>query len=199
MPRSNPSRIPARLGLVLLTVAALIGGCALEPVESFDPTAPCTVDGAAPGAYPELESLLPETYEGEPPDRLDSGRNCTQENLGTLLDAGIDEIRFGGATWQFGGDIAVVTAVFAAPGLDAEVLTQFYRESARAAGRTRITDESTVTIDGSRGHRIDTMTGERIQTVVVWPSGSEDRVNVVISHNLPDPKIQAAIEALSGA
>ena len=167
----------------------------MEPVEVFDPTGPCTQDGAAEGAYPALEARVPATYEGEPPMRLDSGRNCTRENLGTLLDDGIEEIRFAGATWQFGGDIAVVTAVFTAPGLTAADLAEFYETSARSAGRTQITGESTPTIAGRPGYRLDTTTGERIQTVVVWPAAEADYVNVVISHNLPDPKIDVAIEA----
>jgi hypothetical protein len=194
---SRPSRLAlsARLGAALLAAAVAVSACALEPVESFDPTGPCTHDGAAEGAYPELEARVPETYEGAPPERLDSGRNCTPENLGTLLDDGIEEIRFAGGTWQFGGDIAVVTAVFTAPGLTAEDLAEFYEMSARSAGRTQVTGESTRVIAGRQGYRLDTTTGERIQTVVVWPAADPDHVNVVISHNLPDPKIEVAVEA----
>jgi hypothetical protein len=35
--------------------------------------------------------------------------------------------------------------------------------------------------------------------VVVWPSATSDVVNVVITNDLPDPKIQSAIDAFSGA
>ena len=54
-------------------------------------------------------------------------------------------------------------------------------------------------IAGRQGHRLDTMTGERLQTVVVWPSAEADVVNVVISNDLPDPRIQDAIDAFGGA
>jgi hypothetical protein len=181
----------ALLGLVLMVLV----GCSLEPAESFDPTGPCSGDGAAVGAYPDLEALVPTSYEERGPDRLDSGRNCTAENLGSLAEAGIDELRFAGGTWDFGSDIAVVLAVFRADGLTAERLGDFYASSARAAGRTEITGESELTVHGRAARRLDTKTGDRIQTVVVWPSADAGRVNVVLSHNLPDPKIENAIAA----
>ena len=37
-----------------------------------------------------------------------------------------------------------------------------------------------------------------IQTVVVWPAAEPDRVNVVITNDLPDPKIEAAVDAFGG-
>ena len=43
-----------------------------------------------------------------------------------------------------------------------------------------------------------TKTGERLQTVLVWPAATPDRVNVVITNDLPDPKIQAAVDAFGG-
>jgi hypothetical protein len=39
------------------------------------------------------------------------------------------------------------------------------------------------------------MTGDRLQTVVVWPAAAPDVVNVVITNDLPDPKITAAVAA----
>ena len=42
---------------------------------------------------------------------------------------------------------------------------------------------------------MDTQTGDRIQTVIVWPSAVADRVNVVITHDLPEARIQEAVEA----
>jgi hypothetical protein len=184
-----------RVLVALALVALLAGACSLEPVDSFDPTGPCSGDGSAVGAYPDLEALVPASYEGRGPDLLDSGRNCTPENLGSLAGQGIAELRFAGGTWDFGSDIAAVLAVFRADGLTAETLADFYAASARASGRTEITGESTLTIDGRTGRRLDTKTGERIQTVVVWPAGVDDQVNVVLSHNLPDPKIENAIAA----
>jgi len=186
-----------RLSLILALVSVLAACTGASPV-SFDPTGPCTTDGAAPGAYPELEAKVPTTYEDRGPGTLDSGRNCSSENLGSLADAGFEEIRFAGGTWDFGGDRAAVLVVFGAPGLDADAIADFYTASARTANRTRITSESSPTLAGRPGRRLDTMTGDRTQTVVVWPAVEPDLVNVVITNDLPDPKILAAVDAFGG-
>jgi hypothetical protein len=165
---------------------------------SFDPTAPCTADGSFPGAYPALEAMIPTVYEGRGPETLDSGRNCTAENLGSLAEAGIDEVRFAGGTWDFGGNRAAVLVVFSAPGLSADAIADFYASSARLANRTQVTGESTPTLAERPGRRLDTTTGSRTQTVVVWPAAEPDTVNVVITNDLPDPKIQAAVDAFGG-
>ena len=174
------------LALSLAVVVALAGCSGVEA--SFDPTGVCTADGSAPGAYPELEALIPTSYEGKAPDRLDSGRNCTPENLANLKAAGIDEVRFAGGTWGFGAERAAALVVFTAPGLTADEMADFYSTSALAASRTTVTGESTPTLADRPGHRIDTTTGERTQTVVVWPAATADRVNVVITNDLPDPE-----------
>lgn len=190
MPRFRPSS--------LLLIAILVGGCATPPANSFDPSGPCTVDGSARGAYPDLEAMVPTTYEATPPRTLDSGRNCTAEALGALRQVGIDEARFAGGTWSFGGTRAAALVVFSAPGLTADTMADFYAESARAANRTRVTAETTPTLAGRAVHRIDTVTGSRQQTVVVWPAATSDVVNVVITNDLPDPKIESAVEAFGG-
>lgn len=181
-----------------LALALAVPGCTGTATVSFDASGPCTGDGSAPGAYPDLEASIPRSYEDRAPDTLDSGRHCTPANLGTLAEAGIDEIRFAGGTWDFGGNRAAALAVFEAPGLTADQIAEFYATSAAAANRTEITDESTPTLAGRPGHRLDTKTGERIQTVLIWPAAAPDRVNVVITNDLPDPKIEAAIDAFGG-
>ncbi len=191
--------IPRTRSLLALAIAALLaaGACGVA-APSFDPTGPCTADGSAPRAYPDLEALVPAAYEGRPPDTLDSGRNCTPENLGTLAAAGIDEVRFAGGTWDFGGDRAAALVVFRAPGLTTERLAEFYAASAQASNRTQVTAIATPTLAGRPGHRLDTKTGDRLQTVLVWPAGAPDTLNVVITNDLPDPKIDAAVEAFGG-
>lgn len=184
--------------LRLLLVVLSVGACATTPPASFDPSGPCTSDGSTPGAYPELEALVPTTFQDSAPETLDSGRKCTAEGLGALRQAGIDEVRFAGGTWGFGATRAAALVVFSAPGLTAEAMADFYAESARAANRTRVTAESTPTLAGRPGHRIDTLTGSRLQTVMVWPAAEPDVVNVVITNDLPDPKIEAAVEAFGG-
>jgi len=184
----------ALLVALILTAAA----CAAPSTASFDPSAPCTQDGSAPGAYPDLEAMVPTTFEDGPPHTLDSGRKCTTEGLGALSEAGINEVRFAGGTWGFGGIRAAALAVFSAPGLTADDMADFYGKSAVEANRTRITAQTTPTLAGRPGHRIDSITGEREQTVMVWPAAEPDVVNVVITNDLPDPKIDAAVAAFGG-
>ena len=89
--------------------------------------------------------------------------------------------------------------MFTAPGLTAEAMADFYAESAATANRTRITGESTPTLAGRPGYRLDTETGPRLQTVLVWPAAEPDVVNVVITNDLPDPKIAAAVRRSVGS
>jgi len=183
-----------RLGLLLL-VAILFAACSSATAGSFDPKGPCTGDGREPGAYPELEARIPTTYYGKAPEKLDSGRNCTQTNLGSLSALGIDEVRFAGGTWTFGSERALVMAVFRGDGLDADKLAKFYASGATANSRTTIDGQTTPTVAGRPGHRLDTTTSERTQTVVTWPATQPNMVNVVITNDLPDARIQDAIDA----
>lgn len=192
----RPRALVAAISLSILVAMALAVGACASPAVSFDPSGPCTADGSAEGAYPELEALIPSAYHDAAPERLDSGRNCTVENLGSLAAAGIKEVRFAGGTWTF-GDPAVVIATFTAPGLTADLLADFYANSARDNGRTTVLAESSPTVGGRPGRRLDTQTGDRMQTVVVWPSADADRVDVVISHDLPEARIQEAIDTMA--
>jgi hypothetical protein len=182
----------------ILIAATILSACSSGPAATFDPSGPCSTDGRSAGAYPELEARIPTTYEGRGPNALDSGRHCSTLNLGPLAVAGFDEVRFAGGTWDFGGDRAAALVVFQADGLTADLVADFYAQSARAADRTTITGESTPTLAGRAGHRLDTTTGSRTQTIVVWPSADADVVDIVITNDLPDPKIQAAVDAFGG-
>ena len=194
------SRLHRRSAALLATalVATLVGACAPGVDASFDPTGACSGDGSAVGAYPDLEARIPTSYEGVGPGRLDSGRSCSKENLGTLADAGYTEVRFAGGTWDFGGDRAAALVVFTAKGLTAAQIADFYASSAQAANRTTVTGRSTPTLAGRPGQRLDTETGDRTQVIVAWPAADPDVVNVVIANELPDTKIQAAVDAFGG-
>jgi hypothetical protein len=182
-----------------LVVAGALAGCAADPSTSFDPASACTADGRMAGAYPDLEARVPTAFEGRGPDRLDSGRHCTETALGSLAAAGFDEVRFAGGTWDFGGQRAAALVVFQADDLTADRIAEFYAASADAADRTQVTEASSRTVAGRPGFRLDTKTGSRTQTVVTWPSADPDVVNVVITNDLPDPKIDAAVEAFGGS
>ena len=184
--------------LIALAMAVSLSGCAGGSQASFDPTGPCTTDGSAPGAYPELEARIPLTYLGAKPEHLDSGRHCTAEALGSLAALGVTELRFAGGTWGFGAERAAALAVFTAPGLTAEKMAGFYLAGAEAASRTQILAESRPDLAGRPGVRLDTQTSERLQTVEVWPAAEADFVNVVITNDLPDARIADAVAAFDG-
>ncbi len=185
----------ARACVVLLAIALGVAACSGAAASSFDPSGPCTTDGSAPGAYPELEARVPTSFLGAKPERLDSGRHCSAAALGSLASLGFTEIRFAGGTWSFGAERAVALAVFRAPGLTADKMADFYLAGARAASRTQVLAESNPTLAGRPGHRLDTQTGERLQTVEVWPAAEPDLVNVVITNDLPDARIADALDA----
>jgi hypothetical protein len=187
-------RLPPRSAL-LFAIALGLAACSGAPAPSFDPTGACTADGSAPGAYPDLEARIPTSYRGSAPESLDSGRNCSPASLGSLADRGFAEVRFAGGTWTFGAERAVVLAVFSAPGLEADEIADFYAASARPASRTQVLSEAPATMAGRPGRRLDTMTGQRLQTVVVWPASAPDLVNVVITNDLPEARIADAIAA----
>ena len=192
-------RVSARALIALASLAVFVAACGGGAPASFDVAAGCPVEGRVAGAYPDLEKRIPTSYEGRAPDTLDSGRHCDPDSLGSLAKAGFAEVRFAGGTWDFGGERAAALVVFEAPGLTANQIADFYGTSAQGANRTTITGVSTPEISGRSGYRLNTMTGDRVQTVVVWPSATSDVVNVVITNDLPDPKIQSAIDAFSGA
>lgn len=192
-----PLRMPVNRApfVLLLALAIWLAACSSAPAPSFDPTGACTADGRAPGAYPDLEARIPGRFFDSSPATLDSGRNCSAPSLGSLAADAFTEIRFAGGTWTFGAERAAVLAVFSATGLDADELADFYAESAHAANRTEVLAEAALTIVGRTGRRLDTKTGERLQTVVVWPAAEAGMVNVVITNDLPDARITEAIDA----
>jgi hypothetical protein len=187
-------RLRARV-LLCLALGIVLNGCTDAAAPSFDPAGPCTSDGSAPGAYPELEARLPTSYRDAPPESLDSGRNCTRDALGSLADLGYTELRFAGARWTFGGERGLVLAVFSANGLDADQVADFYAASAKAASRTDVLAETGLTVNGRQARRLDTKTGERLQTVVTWAAADPDLVNVVVTNDLPDERINDALAA----
>jgi hypothetical protein len=181
--------------VVCLVAGIALLGCAGTAAPSFDPSGACTSDGSAAGAYPDLESKVPARYRDASPESLDSGRNCSRDALGSLADLGYVELRFAGARWTFGGERGLVLAVFSSTGLQADQVADFYAASAKAASRTEVLAETRLTVNGRPARRLDTKTGERLQTVVTWPAADPDLVNVVVTNDLPDERITDAIDA----
>jgi hypothetical protein len=195
----------ARSGLGVafaLGASILLAACA-GPTASFSAEGPCTVDGRAPGGYPDLEARLPAALSGVSPDNgtggatsddaptiVDSGRNCTQEVLGTLWDHGVRELRFAGAIWDIGGGEGVVTALFMTPSgqpaLDKAWLEEFYEASARASSKAENITVTRQTIDpAGEVFRIDALNDLSLQTVVVWPDDDVVRLAIVATNVEP--------------
>lgn len=177
-PRPSPGALRA-LAPSLLAVAVAVLAVAGCGGGSFDPAGPCTTDGRAAGAYPDLEALVPTSFDGRPPDRLDSGRNCSAAALGTLADAGIHELRFAGAIWDLGSNSGVTMAVLEADGLDLAVAAEFYETGARSGRNVDSVETSTIPVGAVDGTRIDALNGESFQTLIVVPA-EPNRVRVVI-------------------
>jgi hypothetical protein len=193
------------IGLVL-ALAAVLAGCSSDA--AFDPSGPCTADGSAPGAYPELETVIPTAFRGAKATQLDSGRVCTADGLGTLAGHGVKEIRFAGGTWQTGSQSGVSLAVFTTPDgtqLDPAWVEEFYETGARAGKNVQSVDASQMTLpDGSPGSRIDVLNGDSYQTIVVWPRRGQvaialiaDFIQDIQTKDAHEAVVQAAVGTLA--
>jgi hypothetical protein len=185
--------IPAGvLGVSLLLAACSPGGTA---VATFDPSAPCPAEGRQPGAYPELEALLPGDLDGEAPASVDSGRSCTADALGTLAERGVEELRFAGATWTTGGTSGLTLARFEADGLDSGQMLEFYETGARDARRTEKLVTSDTTVAGEPAKRLDVLGSDGTgQTVVAWPAGRPGAVWVLLAADVGDARVAEILE-----
>jgi hypothetical protein len=178
-----------------LLLAIVLSGCRGGAAASFDPSGACTSDGRAPGAYPELEARVPATLGGNPPAKLDSGRNCSAANLATLANHGVAEVRFAGASWSDGGSAGRTLAVFSAPGLDPAWIAEWYEATASVGRQTSEIESFPVTIDGRPGTRIQLVNDAAHQVVVVWPSADGVVTQVLIASDAPNARIDEAIAA----
>ena len=172
-------RLPFRV-IAATVVAAGIAACSAGGTATFNPAAPCTADARLPGAYPDLEALIPDAFEGRPPTRLDSGRNCTPGSLGLLAQAGFSEVRFAGGLWELDNRSGVTLAVFAATGLTADTVADFYEAGARLASKTENVTRTSLGLHGTPASQIDTLNDESFQTIVVWQAPQPGVVRIVL-------------------
>lgn len=187
-PRRVRSSVRWRV-LALAIASAVLAGCG-QAAGSFSPSGPCTVDGRAAGAYPDLEALVPHEIGGRPAT-VDSGRNCSDKALGTLTSHQVHEVRFAGATLDEGHGNGTVVAVFeAAPGqpaLAADWIDELYLAGALQSGKTDNTTTSHPTMaDAGVVYRLDTLNDLSQQTVVVLPDPTQVRVVIVATAVGPD-------------
>jgi hypothetical protein len=194
-------------------MAVILAACSTTAAASFNPTGPCAVDGRVAGAYPDLEALIPKALGAKSPSTLDSGRNCSATNLGTLATHGLTEVRFAGGVWPDGSQAALTLAVFQAPGLQSDWIGEWYEASARAARQTGNIKISKPTVGGRPANRMDLVNGESTQTVIAWPAAGSAAgstagsaagstgstgagvINVVLAADEPESRIQEALAA----
>jgi hypothetical protein len=174
-------------------VASACGGA------KFDPSGPCTADGRTPGAYPELERLVPIRFDESAPAVLDSGRNCAAATLGSLASHQVAELRFAGGQWHLGDRSGVTMAVLSSPtGLDAGWVGEFYESSARLARHTENVSATQARIGDVDAFRIETLNDQTsFQTVVVWPRKSVVEV-VIVASDVHEVGSRAAHDAIVG-
>ena len=168
--------------LVAVLLAVLVTACSGSPAASFDPNAPCGVDGRVAGAYPDLEARLPTSFEGAGPAMVDSGRHCSEAALGSLIAHKVSNVQFAGAVWDLGGGAGISSAIFRLPGADlpADWISEFYDIGARTAKRTENIEASSPIIPGpGQIFRLDTLNDLSFQTVLVWQDGSVVRVVLI--------------------
>ena len=187
--------------LAVLTVAA---ACAA----SFDPTGPCSGDGSAAGSYPDLEAVVPRTYNGAAATDLDSGRACTGAGLGTYRGHGVKELRFAGGTWTTGNQSGVSLAVLTdadGPPLDPSWVVEFYETTARTGKNVQSVETTDYPINGATARKVDVLNGTSYQSVVVWPLDGRiavalvaNDVQVIQTRDAHEQVVRAAVSAFGG-
>ena len=191
IPRSRSSvssRLPVGRLAAVLALAALATAACGSASTSFDPTSTCGPDGKFAGAYPSLEALLPTSFEGKAPTTVDSGRNCSDAAIGSLIVHGAAGVEFAGATWDLGSESGGTSVVFALPGHDlpAAWIAEFYEIGAQTAKKTDNITTSTPAFDGTGpAFRLDTLNDLSLQSVVTWQDGSYVRVVLVATSVSP--------------
>ena len=186
-----------RLVAVLAGAATLAacGGAGVPPVDGAAPTGGACADTLGAGLDAELEALLPGEIEGRAPASVESGRLCSGESLGTLIPAGIREVRFAGATWP-DGDRGVSLVLYRAPNLDLDRMADAFANGAGAARRISNVTARETTFAGGRAIRIDAVARDRALNVLLWSPRPPDLVAAVLASGVPEERIVAAGDAL---
>ena len=189
---------PRRGLLIALALVALAGCSGPTAPASFDPAQACAGadEQRMAGAYPDLEATVPAQLAGVAPTVRESGRYCSSATLGTLADAGFSEVHYGAGTWDRGSGKAVSLVTFEAAGLGTDAVFQSYLAAAQANSKVHDIAQSTPTLAGQPGHRIDYINGDSsFQRILVWPGDGDGRVRVLLAADLLDVDIQAAVDA----
>jgi len=189
---SGPHQIRA-VAVVVIVMALAALGC--NPTPSFALHA-CT-DGFLRNTEPELEALLPTTFDGQAAT-TSSGRNCKPENLGSLVEHGVSALQFAGVTWDFGSGTAVTMAIEAIPDatLPAAWIEEFYEFGARTGRRTSDVTVTHPTFEPiGEVYRLDVLNDLSLQTIVVWQDGERVR-DVLVATQVSPTAVRADHDAL---
>jgi hypothetical protein len=190
-------RRPALGVVALLGVVLGLAACSPGADTTFDPSAACAAAARQQmkGAYPALEARIPAQIDGQDPSSRDSGRFCSEETLGSVFDAGITEVHFGGAIWEIGDRGGIQLAAFEADGLTPALLAEEYRRAADESRRTEAVKATTLEVDGRPAWRIDVVNGSSRQAIVVWGSADGEVAQVVVAADVDEALLQAAMSA----
>ncbi|HYN48504.1 MAG TPA: hypothetical protein VER83_06525 [Candidatus Nanopelagicales bacterium] len=187
----------ARAGILatLAGAALLLAGCSSSVPASFDPATPCggTAKQQMKGAYPDLEARIPATIDGREAASRDSGRFCSKETLGSVFEAGVTEVRFGGGIWEAGERGGIQLGAFEGDGLTPALLAEEYRRAADADRGTEAVRATTLEVAGRPAWRIDVVNGNSRQAIVVWGSADGAVVQVVVAADVDEAQLQGAI------
>ena len=194
--RRGSRALPLVLG-ALAGAALLLAGCSPEAAASFDPATACagTARQEMKGAYPALEARIPDSIAGVAPASRDSGRFCSKETLGSLVDAGVTEVRFGGGIWEAGDRGGIQVGAFEGVGLTPALLAEEYRRAADTSKRTEAVRATTLEIAGRPAWRLDVVNGSSRQAIVVWGSADGKVVQTVVAADVDEAQLQEAIAA----
>jgi len=188
-----------RLVLLGVAVVFLIAGCQSTGEAKPDPSSLCR--GADqqryPGFYPDLERMVPASAGGNSLSDLISGRYCSERTLGSLLKAGVLELRFAGATWWLSGDQSkgVAMSVYQAPGLTLDALADSFAVGAGQSRTVSGVKAQKTTLGGHAGIRVDVVAGGNPETVFIWPAAAPETFNGVLAIGASEEQIATAVEA----
>jgi len=195
--RSTLAWTPAIALATILGAGLLLGACSPAANTSFDPATACdaAVRQQMPGAYPDLEARIPMRLDDRAANSRDSGRFCSAETLGSVYEAGVTEVRFGGGIWEVGERGGIQLGAFEGDRLTPALLAEEYRRAADASRRTEAVKATTLEIDGRPAWRIDVVNGNSRQAIVVWGSADGTVVQAVVAADVEEAALQAAISA----
>lgn len=179
----------------VIVAAALLAGC--SPARQAAASGGCSEADERPaaGIYPDLEALLPAQLGGQLLEGRVSGRYCTPRSLGSLLGAGVGELRFAAAQLRGEGRRGAALVVYRAPGLTLDKLADSFAAGAGSARRVTGVQAAATTVAGRGAVRVDARSEDQAQSVVLWPTTLPETFKVVIAAGQDDAAVRREVDA----